>query len=420
MADAVARYAGAGRDISSPPSNPALVLRGAYRYCLVLVVLVVSFCAGAGGRWRDAGSIWRVHDPSAAGTVIGDCDCGPRFPWSRPNGTAVIVEPRATSALTAAVQRAISGLPADWVILILHSPANREFVMSAFGAWVSTHKVRTYEMSPGAGAFSICSSSATATSTARGCGVRCQATVPRCVEARPVVPHSEEPWIQAAPYVPFDRALHVPAPAAEVASAVPPPRARRAWQFDTARLINGVSLSLGLYDLIPTDLLLMFQTDTVICGPDTARVYDFAQYDLVGAPWASNLYAEPRPSDRRSLGVGGNGGLSLRSKSAVVDVLSRHGDGGPYPAEMRVEDTYLSFRMAVLGKKLPPLDVARGFSVETLPHAAPYGVHKFWGHLSVEDQAVLLRGCPRAWEIMPQDARARVAAIIGALNVTRP
>ncbi|KAK1826952.1 hypothetical protein QBC39DRAFT_421801 [Podospora conica] len=63
--------------------------------------------------------------------------------------------------------------------------------------------------------------------------------------------------------------------------------------------------------LAPAEHVLVFQTDSILCANSRRTLNDFLDYDYVGAPWAA---------DAR---FGGNGGLSLRRRSAVVDVL-RH------------------------------------------------------------------------------------------------
>jgi hypothetical protein len=61
---------------------------------------------------------------------------------------------------------------------------------------------------------------------------------------------------------------------------------------------------------IPTEIFLIFQTDTIICEQTKNLLYDFIEYDYVGAPWLD--------SD-----IGGNGGLSLRRKSKMLEILDK-------------------------------------------------------------------------------------------------
>ncbi|KAK0646008.1 hypothetical protein B0T16DRAFT_412408 [Cercophora newfieldiana] len=69
--------------------------------------------------------------------------------------------------------------------------------------------------------------------------------------------------------------------------------------------------------LAPAEWLLIFQTDSILCANSRRTLNDYLEYDWVGAPWK----VESR--------FGGNGGLSLRRVSAIVEVLRnqvrRHG-----------------------------------------------------------------------------------------------
>ncbi|KAI9746432.1 MAG: hypothetical protein M1818_000145 [Claussenomyces sp. TS43310] len=69
--------------------------------------------------------------------------------------------------------------------------------------------------------------------------------------------------------------------------------------------------NLWIYEtvLAPAEWLLMFQTDSMLCANSKQSINDWLEYDWVGAPWDPN-----GPG-------GGNGGLSLRRVSAIVDVL---------------------------------------------------------------------------------------------------
>ncbi len=71
--------------------------------------------------------------------------------------------------------------------------------------------------------------------------------------------------------------------------------------------------TLWLYDTVlqPAEWLLIFQTDSILCANSKKNINDYLEYDWVGAPWDPNGK------------FGGNGGLSLRRVSAIIDVL-RH------------------------------------------------------------------------------------------------
>lgn len=62
-------------------------------------------------------------------------------------------------------------------------------------------------------------------------------------------------------------------------------------------------------DLAPAEHVLIFQADSVLCANSVRSVEDFFEWDLIGAP------IKPQ------LGIGYNGGLSLRKRRTMLRVL---------------------------------------------------------------------------------------------------
>ncbi|EGY19335.1 hypothetical protein VD0002_g4875 [Verticillium dahliae] len=97
-------------------------------------------------------------------------------------------------------------------------------------------------------------------------------------------------------------------------------------------MISRFLTNLWLYETVlhPAEWLLVFQTDSMLCANSRHNINDFLEFDWIGAPW--------NPSSR----WGGNGGLSLRRVSAIIDVLRE---------QVRVdnsepEDVWLTERLA--------------------------------------------------------------------------
>jgi len=89
--------------------------------------------------------------------------------------------------------------------------------------------------------------------------------------------------------------------------------------------------TLWLYEQVlqPAEWLLVFQTDSVLCANSRQSLNNWLDYDWVGAPW--NPHAK----------FGGNGGLSLRRVSAIVEILrSQEREPNSLP-----EDWWLSERL---------------------------------------------------------------------------
>ncbi|KAK3996113.1 hypothetical protein QBC44DRAFT_339788 [Cladorrhinum sp. PSN332] len=109
--------------------------------------------------------------------------------------------------------------------------------------------------------------------------------------------------------------------------------------------------TLWLYETVlqPAEWLLVFQTDSILCANSKRNLNEYLDYDWVGAPWSTNAR------------YGGNGGLSLRRVSSIVDVLrnQKRIDGSD------PEDVWLSDRLGHRpGSKLANGTVSLAFSGE--------------------------------------------------------
>ncbi|KAH6654012.1 hypothetical protein BKA67DRAFT_267830 [Truncatella angustata] len=182
----------------------------------------------------------------------------------------------------------------------------------------------------------------------------------------------------------------VPATAANLSVSAPFRRAVDEGRIEVRFLPSTASLSshraVSLFltdawiweDLAPYEKVLMFQDDSIVCSASPQRVDDFLRWDLIGAPID------------RAYGQGYNGGLSLRSRALVLEILGRHSWAADSevpgaPANMKFEDQWLYTRMQELparadgtpGANLPGEEVARRFAVETVwSEEMPLGFHQ--------------------------------------------
>ena len=120
------------------------------------------------------------------------------------------------------------------------------------------------------------------------------------------------------------------------------------------------------YNHIPTETFLVFQTDTVIFKNYKHLINNFLHYDYVGAPW----YRLQGKNERECVG---NGGLSLRKKSKMLEIMEKTGINN-YP-----EDLYFSCCEYVPINK-PSFNDALSFSVEEVSkyNNISFGCHKPW------------------------------------------
>ena len=103
-----------------------------------------------------------------------------------------------------------------------------------------------------------------------------------------------------------------------------------------------------------TEKVLIFQHDA---GLLKERIEEFLEWEYVGAPWSFQH-------------DGGNGGLSLRSRDAMIKVI----ENVPYDGTMN-EDIYFCHGLKELGLNLAPREVCEKFSVESVFKMGTLGWH---------------------------------------------
>jgi Protein of unknown function (DUF5672) len=145
----------------------------------------------------------------------------------------------------------------------------------------------------------------------------------------------------------------------------------------TIKQYNAILMSSAFYKCVPTETMLIFQTDTIILEPQL--LHAFLQYDYVGAPWPSG-------------GVG-NGGLSLRKKSKMITITET-----VIPFHEN-EDINLSMQPLVPLHK-PSFEEAKQFAVETVFYETPFGIHVPWKYLSADKMHILIEKYPAIKKLM--------------------
>jgi hypothetical protein len=120
------------------------------------------------------------------------------------------------------------------------------------------------------------------------------------------------------------------------------------------------------YDNIPTEVFLVFQTDSMICSSYKDYIYKFIDEDYVGAPWVDEEV--------------GNGGLSLRKKSKMLELIDKCGD------KISVyfnEDKFFSNKLCqdLVNVKKPDYNSAKEFAIETVYNDKSFGIHNAWNYL---------------------------------------
>jgi hypothetical protein len=116
--------------------------------------------------------------------------------------------------------------------------------------------------------------------------------------------------------------------------------------------------------MAPAEHLLVFQPGSIFCTNSVETLNDWLEWDWVDAPRSPTTP------------YGGNGGLSLRKVSKILQVLEaeqrEHGDRA-------LEDQWLVDRLQRLpGAHMPNASVAKHFSVESVWDEKPLGYDIGW------------------------------------------
>ena len=135
-----------------------------------------------------------------------------------------------------------------------------------------------------------------------------------------------------------------------------------------------------LYDNIPTETFLVFQTDSIICPKYKHLINDFLKYDYVGAPWNDAIMKDIKNVYGGKDRVG-NGGLSLRKKSKMLEILNNYKEfTQPKNGRFIPEDVFFSIRTS----NKPSDDEAKNFAIESVYNDKAFGVHKSYGYVNLE------------------------------------
>lgn len=146
------------------------------------------------------------------------------------------------------------------------------------------------------------------------------------------------------------------------------------YYFD-AYLYNKTLTSKFFWEHIPADKVLIFQHDSLLLRNG---IKEFLQYDFIGAP----IYHEHLPMPCM------NGGLSLRSKSKMLEVIEKI----PYDYNLHGnEDIYFCRGIEHIGGNLPTKEVASMFSVESIFSLGSLGCHAIDKYLTHDEVFKIMR-----------------------------
>jgi hypothetical protein len=120
------------------------------------------------------------------------------------------------------------------------------------------------------------------------------------------------------------------------------------------------------WNLLIGEKILIYQEDSFIFNDN---IVEFIEYDYIGAPWIENVLP---------IRVG-NGGLSLRTKQIMLDIIETISNDKNLLNEVISEDVFFSKHMQRLKiGKVADEEIASRFSSELIYSKNSFGGHQFW------------------------------------------
>ncbi len=132
-----------------------------------------------------------------------------------------------------------------------------------------------------------------------------------------------------------------------------------------AAAYNRLLTSERLWKSLPADKVLIFQQDSALLREG---IEEFLEWDYVGAPWKFQEH-------------GGNGGLSLRDKNAMLKVIQNF----TWDASQGNEDVWFCNKLKQLGLNIAPREVCFRFSCEAIFQLGTLGYHQIESYLSKQE-----------------------------------
>lgn len=123
---------------------------------------------------------------------------------------------------------------------------------------------------------------------------------------------------------------------------------------------NNLLLDINFWKQLNYKNALIFQMDSILCKKGIEK---FIGYNFIGAP---SLNFDIM-----------NGGLSIRNISSMIHCIENF-----EPNKYEEED---KFFCRCLSTNFPTFEVANEFSIEHINHESPYGIHKSWRFLDIDN-----------------------------------
>jgi hypothetical protein len=155
----------------------------------------------------------------------------------------------------------------------------------------------------------------------------------------------------------------------------------------TAQGYNKLFYTEEFYSYIDTDTFLVFQTDAIICSTYKDLINNFLQYDYVGAPWVH-------------INQVGNGGLSLRKKSKMLEILKIKRENNKLIENNKYVNEDITFSLVHDTDNIsifkPSVEEAKEFAIESIYNEKSFGLHKTYNYMNISKVSIW---CPDIIEL---------------------
>lgn len=137
--------------------------------------------------------------------------------------------------------------------------------------------------------------------------------------------------------------------------------------------------------------ILIFQIDSSLCSRSMFSIDNFSDFDYIGSAW---IYTN---DDIRH---GGNGGLSFRKKSAMIECIDKFPPTKSIPGsnllEAFPEDVYFITCLKKLNKKISTKEESLKFGTQNFFKYESFGTHQFYNFLNKSDKDKFMEYCPES------------------------
>ena len=149
------------------------------------------------------------------------------------------------------------------------------------------------------------------------------------------------------------------------------------------------------------ETILIFQTDSMLCPNSEYKVEDFEHFDYIGGWWGK--FFDPNSVDESYDRVM-NGGLSIRKKSFMLDIIKNELKPYLQRGGNPCEDYFVTDRI----RSKPTVKDVLNFSIDNgymypLDRKAPFGLHKPWGEVKSKGHGryyeLIKKACPEVKEL---------------------